>query len=297
MNTVTIDAAPSAAGAPGSAGAPAATRRPTALESNLAVTFPRVMRSEWIKLRTVRSIVITLLASMVVVIGIGILATSIKSGDIATPRGRPAGGPPGFGSDPTAVSLAGVQLAQMIVAIVGVILVTSEYVTGSIRATLAAVPRRLPVLFAKVTVFAVTVFVIEIVAVLVAFLAGQAILGNVGVSLGDAGVLAAVIGAALTITGMGLIGVAFGFLFRSTAGGIAVTIAVFFIVPVLINIFSTSVKNAVNPYLPSSAAASLANVTPLPHYLTYWPALLLMIGWVVVFVVAAAIRMMRSDAN
>lgn len=272
-------------------------RRPSAVEQNLAVTFPRVMRSEWIKLRTVRSIVITLLASAVVVIGFGVLATAIKSGDITPPRGGRPGGPPGFTNDSTAISLAGVQLTQMIVAIVGVLLVTSEYVTGSIRATLAAVPRRLPVLFAKVAVFAATVFVLELIAIVIAFLAGQAILGKTGVSLGDDGVLAAVIGAALTIVGMGLIGVALGFLLRSTAGGIAVTIAIFFIVPVLLNIFSTGFQNAVRPYLPSSAATSLTTVTPNPDYLAYWPGLILLIGWVAMFVIASAVRMIRSDAT
>lgn len=271
--------------------------RSRGVEQHLAVTFPRVLHSEWIKLRSVRSIVITLLASAAVVIGVGILAAGIKTGDISTPHGDGDGGPAGFSNDSTAISLAGVQLTQMIVAVVGVLLVTSEYVTGSIRATLAAVPRRLPVLFAKVTVFAVVVFVLELVAVVVAFLAGQAILGDAGVSLGDDGVLAAVIGAALTVVGVGLIGVALGFLLRSTAGGIAVAIGIFFIVPVLINIFSEDFKETVKPYLPSSSGTSLTNVTALPGYLSYWTALILLVGWVAAFTIAAAVRLMRSDAN
>lgn len=118
------------------------TSRPTATplrpaDPGLAVTVPWVLKSEWIKLRSVRSIVITLLAPTVVVIGIvviGLIAASVKAGNI-TP-----GGGQGFGTDSTGTSLAGVQLAQLIVAIMGVLLVTSEYSTGSIRGTLAAGP-------------------------------------------------------------------------------------------------------------------------------------------------------------
>lgn len=273
-----------------------AVRARRAVDGRLAVTFPRVIRSEWIKLHTVRSIVITLLASAVVVVGIGLLAAAIKSGDITTPDGRRPGGP-GFTDDSTAVSLSGTQLAQLIVAIVGVLLVTSEYSTGSMRSTLAAVPRRLPVLFAKLTVFAVVVFVVELVAVLVAFLVGQGILGDKGVSISDTGVLAAIIGASLTIVGMGLIGVALGFLLRSTAAGIAVAVGVFFLLPALLGIFSAGFQDAVRPYLPSSAGMSLTSVSRNPDYLAYWPAIILLVGWVAVFVLGAAVRLKRSDAN
>ncbi|SDP34305.1 ABC-2 family transporter protein [Nakamurella panacisegetis] len=278
--------------------APDATRAPsTAEKSELAVTFPRVVRSEWIKLRSVRSIVITLLASAVVMIGIGVLAASVKAGNLTTAGTNRPGGGSGLGSDSTGISLAGVQLAQLIVAIVGVLLVTSEYSTGSIRGTLAAVPKRWPVLAAKVAVFGGVTFIVELVAVFIAFFAGQAILGSKGVSLGDAGVLQAVIGAAVYLTGTGLLGVALGFLLRSTASGIAVAVAAFFLLPGILGLFSTRIQDDIRPYLPSSAGTSLTSVTHSVQYLNYWPALLLLVAYVVVLGGAALLRMIRSDAN
>ena len=268
--------------------------RPRTIDTQLAVTFPRVMKSEWIKMRSVRSIVITLLASAVVVIGIGVLAAAVKTGDVSGPGG---GRGQRLGDDSTGISLSGVQLAQLIVAIVGVLLVTSEYSTGSIRGTLAAVPKRWPVLMAKVVVFGAATFVVELIAVFIAFFAGQAVLGSKGVSLGDTGVLSAVIGAALFLTGTGLLGVALGFLLRSTASGIAVAVAGFFLLPGILGLFSDSVQNDIRPYLPSSAGTSLTSVTHTSEYLSYWPALILLAGYVVVFVGGATIRMLRSDAN
>ncbi len=265
-------------------------------DPHLAVTLPRVMKSEWIKLRSIRSIVITLLASAVVVIGIGLLAAAVQTGNI-TPSG---GGPrraQGFGTDPTGISLAGVQLAQLIVAIVGVLLVSSEYSTGSIRGTLSAVPRRWPVLLSKVVVLGAVTFVVELVAVVVAFFAGQAVLGHKGVSIGDTGVIPAVIGAAVFLTATALLGVALGFLLRSTASGIAVVVVAFFLLPGILGLFSTSIQDDIRPYLPSSAGTSLTSVTHTSEYLNYWPALALLLGYVVVLVGAALVRMMRSDAN
>lgn len=274
----------------------ATPRAPRTPGAHLAVTLPRVLKSEWIKLRSIRSIVITLLASAVVVIGIGLLAAAVQSGNI-TPSGGGPRRPQGFGTDPTGISLAGVQLAQLIVAIVGVLLVSSEYSTGSIRGTLSAVPRRWPVLLSKVVVLGAVTFVVELVAVVIAFFAGQAVLGDKGVAIGDAGVIPAVIGAAVFLTATALIGVALGFLLRSTASGIAVTVVAFFLLPGILGLFSTSIQDDVRPYLPSSAGTSLTSVTHSSEYLNYWPAMALLLGYVVVLVGAALLRMMRSDAN
>ncbi len=273
-----------------------APRAPRKADPHLAVTFPRVLKSEWIKLRSIRSIVITLLASAVVVVGIGLLAAAVQTGNITPSGGGPRRGQ-GFGTDPTGISLAGVQLAQLIVAIVGVLLVSSEYSTGSIRGTLSAVPRRWPVLLSKVAVLGVVTFVVELAAVVIAFFTGQAVLGSKGVSIGAPGVIAAVIGAAVFLTATALIGVALGFLLRSTASGIAVTVVAFFLLPGILGLFSTRIQDDIRPYLPSSAGTSLTSVTHTAEYLNYWPALGLLSGYVVVLIGGALLRMMRSDAN
>lgn len=122
------------------------------------VTFPRVVHMEWIKLRSLRSTLYTLAITVALVIGFGLLFSSVVgSGD--------GPGEDDFG-DPTSISLGGVMLAALAVAVLGVLMSAGEYATGSIRATLAAVPSRLPVLWGKVTVFAVVSFALMLVAVL-----------------------------------------------------------------------------------------------------------------------------------
>lgn len=102
----------------GSSPAQRVPARLPARDASLAVTFPRVLHSEWIKLRSVRSMIFTLLGAAVAVIGIGVLAAAVQSGDVTAPGPGGQGGP-GFATDPTGVSLAGVQLGHLIVAIVG----------------------------------------------------------------------------------------------------------------------------------------------------------------------------------
>jgi hypothetical protein len=171
------------------------------------VTQPRVARSEWIKLRSLRSTVWTLIASVVMTVGIALLLCTIALLHLESGHGL-------GGIDPASVSLYGVYLAQLTYGVLGVLLATSEYSTGMIRSTLVAVPRRLPVLWAKLAVFAVVALVTSEAALAVSMLAGQAILSvrQAGVSLSDPGVLRAMTGAGLYLTVTGLLAVALGFL-------------------------------------------------------------------------------------
>src|SRR4051794_40183311 len=136
------------------------------------VTQTRVIRSEWIKFASLRSAVITLFGSAAALVGIGLLASGMSSGTLATPAD---GGPP-LTADPTSLTLTGTNLAQLIVGALGVLLVTSEYSSGLIRSSLGAVPSRLPVLWAKAVVLALACLALLIPAVLGAFLGGQALL-------------------------------------------------------------------------------------------------------------------------
>ena len=121
----------------------------------LRVTQWRVIVSEWIKLRSLRSTLFSLLAAVVCTVGLGILISALRANDF-----KQNGFTPGPGFDPTLVSLRGIYLAQLAIGVLGVLVITGEYSTGMIRATLAAVPRRLPVLWAKALVFAAVVFVV-----------------------------------------------------------------------------------------------------------------------------------------
>src|SRR5438034_2854552 len=169
------------------------------------VTQARVLRSEWTKLRTQPSALWALLSAVVLVVAFGIGYSLLR-------EARPPHGAAAVASfDPAAISLSGIQLAQIAVGVLGAMLITSEYSSGMIRSTFAAVPRRLPVLWGKAAIALGAVFAACVPAVLVAFFAGQSILAKVGldISFGQPGVARAVLGSALylavaAVLGLGL---------------------------------------------------------------------------------------------
>ena len=254
------------------------------------VTLARVARSEWIKLRSVRSTVWALAATAVAIAGTGLLLT-------ATVRGHLTAGHSHVNA--VRISLFGVYLAQLAVGVLGVLVATSEYATGMIRATLSAVPRRLPVLAAKLGVFAVVVTVICEATLFATFLACQMLLSShhAGVSLAAAGVLRAVAGSGLYLTLAGLLGIALGFAIRNTAGAAAVIVAVVLVVPeVLGGALPADWASRILPYLPSNAGQAIMNTGPTPDSLAPWPGLALFAGYTALAVAAAALLLKRRDA-
>ncbi|SRR6266566_43788 len=182
------------------------------------VTTGRVLRSEWIKLRSLRSTRVTLLVSFVLMAGIGVIHATVAA---STWSQLPAAQKASF--DVVSTVLTGYQFAQLAVGVLGVLVITTEYSSGMIRATLAAVPRRLPVLWAKAADFTVITLAAMTAASFAAFYAGMAALSgqHLNVALSAPGVLRAVIGTGLYLAVVGLLGVALGALLRSTAGAIA----------------------------------------------------------------------------
>jgi ABC-2 type transport system permease protein len=254
------------------------------------VTFPRVLRMEWIKFWSLRSTIATLAVTAALVVGLG--AT------IASVAGNPDGPGDDF-TDPTQVSLAGVMLAVLVSASLGALTSTGEYATGSIRATLAAVPSRLPVLGAKAVVYAVSSFVLMLGAVLAAFFIGQAILSSRGmdsVALGDPGVLRAVVGSAVYLSGAGLIGLAVGALLRNTAAAISIVVATLFLVPGLFQLLPASWNENVAPYLPSNAANAFTSVQAAEPTLSTGAGFAVFAGYVLVLLAGAAVALRRRDA-
>lgn len=153
---------------------------PASRRSTLRVTQGRVIRSEWIKLRSLRSTALTLLTAVVLLVGLGLLFSWGEESHLAeqSPAER-------LRFDPTLTSQRGMFLAQLAVGVLGVLVVTGEYGTGMIRASLTAVPKRLPVLWAKALVFTAVAFIVMLVAAAAAFFGGQAILAtqHIGVPL------------------------------------------------------------------------------------------------------------------
>src|SRR5262249_544200 len=196
----------------------------------------RVLRSEWTKLRTQPSALWALLSAAILVVGFGIGYSLLR-------EARPPHGAAAIAAfDAAGISLSGVQLAQIAVGVLGVLLITSEYAAGLIRATLAAVARRLPGLWGRAGVLTVATIAVSLPAAFAAFLAGQSILGrqHLAVHLSQPGVARAVIGCALYLAAAGLLGLGLGALLRSTAGGIAALFRLLFALPLVAGVLPRS---------------------------------------------------------
>jgi ABC-2 type transport system permease protein len=270
------------------------TSAPATGAPGLKVTQARILRSEWTKFRSVRSTMWTLLTALVLMIGIGALFSAVTASQYHTfsPADRAS-------FDPVSVSLAGTTFAVIAFGVLGVLTMSGEYGTGMIRASLTVVPHRLPVLWAKLGVFAVVVFVASLAASFVAFWLGQALLSGhqLGVSITSAGALRSVVGAALYITVSGLIGVTLGALFRNTAAGIATFTGVFFVLPPLASLLPSSVSDHLTQYLPPNAGSAIFGGTrDVSNALSPWTGFALLCGYAVILIAAAAWRLRRSDA-
>jgi ABC-2 type transport system permease protein len=256
------------------------------------VTQRRVARSEWTKLQSLRSTRWSLLASLVLLIGIGLLACIVF--ETRWPHLSP-----GDRHDfhPLQANLAGVNFAQLAIGVLGVLAITAEYSTGMIRSTFSAVPKRLPVLWAKALVFAAVAFAISLPAIFIVFFAGQAILSGQQINIGIShpGVLRALFGAALFLTVMGLFGLGLGAIIRSTAGAIAALAGIVFVLPPIVGLLPASVANSIEPYLPSSAGNAIWTINPDPNTLSPWVGFGVFCAYTALAIAVAAVLMVRRD--
>jgi ABC-type transport system involved in multi-copper enzyme maturation permease subunit len=249
----------------------------------------RVIRSEWTKLRSLPSTIWCLLATVAIVVGVGVAYATLRVA-------RPPADPSTF--DSVAVSLAGVQLAQLAIGVLGVLLITGEYTTGSIRVSLAAVPTRLPMLWGKAITFGLTALALCVPAVLASFLAGQSILAakNLQTDLAAPGALRAVLGSALFLTAVGLLGLGLGALLRNTAGAISALFGLLFAPQLLLGLLPESVSDAAYRYLPTPAGAAVSSVLHDPDTLGPWPGFGLFCFYTAVVLALAAWQLRRRDA-
>jgi len=260
----------------------------------LKVTQARVLVSEFTKFRTVRSTVWTLLVAVVLMIGISALFSAVTASQYHT---FDAADRATF--NPVSISLSGMMFAVVAFGVLGVLMISGEYSTGMIRSSLTAVPRRLPVLWGKLAVFAGVIFSISLVASFICFFLGQALLSShhLGVSIAAPGALRSIIGAALYGTVAGMIGVALGALFRNTAAGIATFAGVFFVIPPLTGLLPASISDHLSQYLPSYAGDALwGGARSVTNALSPWTGFAVLCGYAVVLIAAAALRLRRVDA-
>jgi hypothetical protein len=201
------------------------------------------------------------------------------------------------GFEPIGRSVAGVNLAQLPIGVLGVLLISGEYATGMIRATFGAVPTRLPVIWAKAALFAAVTFVLMLVSAFLAFLGGQHFLATHGTTLSAPHAVRAVLGVAVYLTLIGVFAVALGFIVRNTAGGIATLFGLLLILPGIGQLLPASWQQHTLPYLPSNAGASMFTVTPEdPSALSPGLGLFVLCIWVAAALAAAALLVRRRDA-
>jgi ABC-2 type transport system permease protein len=257
------------------------------------VTQCHVIRSEWTKLWSLRSTRWSLLFAVVTMAGLGILiaAVSMSRWSHFTLHERAT-------FDSIDRSLGGYHLAQLAIGVLGVLVISGEYSTGMIRSSLMAVPRRLPVLWGKIAVFAAVTFTLMLASAFVAFFAAQAILTehHANVSLAHPGALRTLFGTVLFLTVTGILCVALGTIIRRTAGGIATFAGLLFVLPGINEILPSSISNAINPYLPSSAGGAIAAAVPDAHALSPWAGFALYCGYTLVTLALAACLLVRRDA-
>jgi len=256
------------------------------------VTFAGLLRSEWIKFWSVRSVVVTMAAAFVAVVGFGILLPFAVGSQLNGPEAARQG------LDATSVSLQGAQLASLIVAALGVIVIAGEYSTGMIRTSFVSAPRRLGVLAAKAVVLAVTVALVLGVAVFLAFFLGQAVLdrNDAGVSIGDAGVLRAVLGNVVMLVGIALAGLGLGALMRNSAGAICTILAALFVLPLLLMALPESWGGpTIREYYFANTSNNLIAVHQNPEFLAVGAGLAVFAVWVVVLLGAGALSAKTRD--
>jgi ABC-2 type transport system permease protein len=256
------------------------------------LTQAHVARSEWTKLRSLRSTRWAMLVTVLLTTGIGILACTVFAA--RWPQLSPGDK---LRFHPLRVSLAGVGLAQLSIGVLGVLVISGEYTTGMIRSTFSAVPKRLPVLWAKAAVFAAVTFAVSLPAVLIVFFAGQSILSSrhIQIAFSHPGVARSVIGAALFLTVMGIFGLGIGAIVRHTAGGIVTLVGIVFVLPPILGLLPSSWSNAINPYLPSTAADALWTITPDAHTLSPWAGFAVFCGYAAASLAIAGVLLMRRD--
>jgi ABC-2 type transport system permease protein len=255
------------------------------------VTQVRVVRAEWAKLRALRSTRWCALTAVALIAGLGALvagsgtAYRVSAGDTAA-KGVSA-------------SLLGLLFAQLVIGVIGVLAFSGEYGTGMIRATLAVVPSRLPVLWAKLIVLAGLVLPVTLLCAFADFFAATAIVSSRGgsaISLTDPGVLQTVAGSSLYLTVVAIIALALGALLRKTPAALSVFAAVFFVIPVVAGALPQNITGFA-PYLPSNAGGALWG-SPLntANPLSPWTGFAVLCGYAVVLTSLAAWRLRRRDA-
>jgi ABC-2 type transport system permease protein len=270
----------------------AATLAQAGRETEGRYGFRNVAQMEWLKLRSVRSTWWTLLVFAAGMIALAILVLSHQNWASMSATDRAT-------FDPTNDSFAGLTIGQLAIGVLGVLVITSEFSSGMIRATLAAAPRRPAVLAAKAAVLTAVALVLGEILAFAAFAVGEAVLKSPAphATLAQPGVLRAVLMAGAYPALIGLIGLALGAIIRHTAGAISAVVGVLFVLPLIVIPLGTSIQNAVERYMPMMIAEnSLTAVKPVAHSLSPGLGFALLCGYTAAVLAAGGWALARRDA-
>jgi hypothetical protein len=269
---------------------------PSAERSGLAELRDTVA-AEWMKLRTLRSSSITLVAAFVSMLGISALIcwafahhyASLPPLEQAVER---------VTLDASFISVSGIFLAQLPIGVLGVLTMSSEFATGLVRATFAAVPRRMTLVAAKAIVFAAVSLVIGMVGSFASFAIGQAVLSSQGIqtTLGAPGVLRVVIGGGLYLPVLGLLGLGLGAMIRRTAGGVAALFGLLLVLPVIASVLPAPWGPDIQEYLPNQAGSALLHASGASDLLAPWTGFGVFCAYAAVALAVGALLVQRRDA-
>jgi ABC-type transport system involved in multi-copper enzyme maturation permease subunit len=251
-----------------------------------------VLESEWTKIRSVRSTIWTLALAFIVTVALGAVIclvfnntwNSLSPGDMAT-------------FDPTNASFFGMTLGQLALIVFGVLVISSEYSTGMIRTSLAAVPQRGAFYAAKATVAGALALVVGMATSFFAFFLGQSLLGSHKAHIGDPGVLRAVFGAGLYMTLLVLLCVGAAAILRSPMLGLGILMPFFFLVSPILS--AVPKVKTVAHYFPDQAGQKIMQVVPsTDDHVSYgpWGGIGIMAVWVAVALIGGYVVLQKRDA-
>jgi ABC-type transport system involved in multi-copper enzyme maturation permease subunit len=256
-------------------------------------SLPGLLKSEWIKLRTVRSTMWTLGVTILLGIGVSIVAAAYTRGHwpSMSPSARAA-------FDPVSASLRGWYVGQFIIGTLGVLVMSAEYATGTIRATLTAAPQRLLVLVAKVLVFGTVAFVVAEIVSFGAFFIGQAVLSAPAThaTLATPGALRAVTGSGLFAATLSLFALGLATIIRYTAGAISVFAGILLVLPVIVSALPNSLPDHIQAYLPERIGTNLVAPQIVPGSFSPWAGLAIFCGYTLATLAIGGALLLRRDA-
>ena len=256
--------------------------------------FTDLMLSEWTKLKSLRSTWWSLAMMVVLSVGFTITACAVYSHDYPTldPATQRE-----FRQDTIGLILQpGVEFASLAVCVLGVLLMTSEYSTGMIRATTLAAPRRTSALLAKYATFAALIFVVSELVAIPSFFVGSAITSaHASVSITDPITVRAILAFGFYMSAMGIIALSIGTLVRHTAAGISLVLAMQFVLPGVLSLIPGSVGQHLGNALPFGTDVIMSSGHNTSNVYTPLQGLLILLGWTVVLGGAALATIKRRD--